>query len=152
MSLMRRSTRSVTSSGLLGKVGETLSKPVRGMWAGNFHSLAAGTAVFPNVPLRSQALLLAQLPDFGARNALVLTVIPLANVVGDLDAGFAVPGGGGAGSVAMLGPGQRVLDTEVQQLEGALGALARRDVAVMSVSGSVLGGGKAGKRRDATQC
>lgn len=58
-----------------------------------------------------------------------MAVVPLADVLGDLDAGAAVETGR-LGLDAPLLPRQRVVDAEVEKLEGPLRSLAGRYVAV----------------------
>jgi hypothetical protein len=91
-----------------------------------FRALAAGAAILPDVPGAGDALVGPELADVGAGDALVVAVVPLADVLGDLDGGAAAQPG--AGLVAVGLPGQ-VADAEVEQLKGALRALARGDVA-----------------------
>lgn len=90
-------------------------------------ALSAGAAVAPNVPVGVEALLGAAAADLGARDALVVAVVPLADVVGDLDAGAADEGARVLRAVGR--PGEGVLDAEVEELKGALGALPGGDVA-----------------------
>ena len=52
---------------------------------GRGHLLATGAAVFPNIPMFREALLLPKRPDLRARDALVLAVVPFSDVLGDLD-------------------------------------------------------------------
>lgn len=58
------------------------------------NSLAARAAVVPNVPASAaalvEALARAQLANLGAGDTLVVAVVPLLDVVGDLDAGGAL--------------------------------------------------------------
>lgn len=78
-----------------------------------------------------EPLALPQVADLGTRDALVVAVVPLADGLGDLDAGAAVVGGRLVhGLRAVLDPGQRVAYAQVQQLKGALGALAGGYVAM----------------------
>ena len=98
------------------------------------HLLAAGTPIAPDVPLPGNPLLGAPPPDLGRRNPLVLAVLPLADGLGDLHVGVALvaPVGGGlevCGRGAAGGPRESVPGPDVQELEGALGALAGGDVA-----------------------
>lgn len=93
--------------------------------------LSTRTAVPPDVPVLIQALLLPQPADLGAGDALVVAIVPLPDVLGDLDAGVALEAGllvvrrgGGGGAVGL--PGQ-VLEAEAEQLEGPLRTLAGRD-------------------------
>jgi len=94
--------------------------------------LPARTPVPPDIPRPRQALPLPDLPDLGRRDALVVAVVPLADVLGDLDAGRArgvvrrvVVGG----AVPVPGEGF-VLLADSEELEGALGAPAGGDVAL----------------------
>lgn len=96
------------------------------------NSLSAGTAIPPDVPVLIQPLVPPQGPDLGARDALVVAIVPLADVLGDLDARAA-----GLGAVAVRGgavslPG-KVSEAQVQQLEGALRTGAGGDESVMYV-------------------
>ena len=87
--------------------------------------LAARTAIRPDIP-RALPFLRALFLDLRGRNALVVAVVPLADVAGDGDLG-----------VGALGRGLRVLDlprvgvvaAEVEELDGLLCARAGRDVA-----------------------
>jgi hypothetical protein len=93
------------------------------------HSLATGAAIPPDIPVFAESLLLALAPDLRARDAFIVAVVPFADVLGDLDAGTA----GMAASLlagAMGLPRQGLLEAKVQELKGALGALAGGDVAV----------------------
>lgn len=80
-----------------------------------------------------QALVLPQPPDLGGGDALVGAVVPLADVVGDLDAGAAGIVMQALG-VAVGLPGQ-VAEAEVEQLQGALGSPAGRDESIGWVGG-----------------
>ena len=98
--------------------------------------LAALTAVFPYIPMALDASFFAQLPDFGAGDAFIVSVIPLPDVLGDLDPGIALHAGAvRLGAVGV--PWQRSLDAEVQQLKGLLGSLSGRNIAVLEVSALV---------------
>lgn len=94
------------------------------------------TAIPPNIPACAQALLLPQRADVGRRDALVGAVVPLADVVGDFDRGAA--GRVRAVGLAVRRPGQLVSVRDVEELEGALGALAGGYVAGGGVSLQVL--------------
>jgi hypothetical protein len=99
----------------------------------NIHVLSPRTSVPPNVPVRVQPLARAQLADLGRRDALVLAVVPLADVLGDLNlrgAGQAVAFARG-GDYAVRSPGQPVVEGEVQQFQRPLGAAAGGDVAFL---------------------
>jgi hypothetical protein len=86
--------------------------------------LSARTPITPDIPVRVQPLAPPDLPDLGRRDALVLAVVPLADVFRDLNVGRA------RGVVyvvvvwAVSAPGQRlVLLADAEELEGALCAL-----------------------------
>lgn len=49
------------------------------------HSLSTRAAIPPDVPARIETLLLPQLPDFLGGDTLVVTIIPLSDVLGDFD-------------------------------------------------------------------
>lgn len=85
--------------------------------------LPAGAAVPPDVPALAQALILPQLADLGARDALIVAIVPLADVLGDFYARVA----GQAGCVARgaMGVPGEVPEAEVEQLESPLGSLPR---------------------------
>lgn len=90
--------------------------------------LAPGTSIPPDIPVGIQTLLLAELFDLRRRNALVVAIVPLADVLGDLDTGFA--GQAVIARLTMRSPGKRVLVLQVEELQGALGTPSWRDVAV----------------------
>lgn len=50
--------------------------------------LSTWATIPPDVPVGIQALLLPELPDMGRGNALVVAIVPLANILGDLDLGL----------------------------------------------------------------
>lgn len=56
---------------------------------GRGNSLAARTSIAPDIPGAWNPLLSADLADLGARDALVVAVVPFADVFGDLDRGLA---------------------------------------------------------------
>lgn len=89
--------------------------------------LSTRTSIPPDIPPPLYALLLTDLPDLWAGDALVLTIVPLADVLGDLDLGR-VAVTSILLQVAMRFPWERVLEAKVEQLKGALGALTRRYV------------------------
>ncbi len=94
--------------------------------------LAAGAAVLPDVPVARNALRCALRADFLGRDALVVTVVPLADGLRDLDARVAVAVGPRPlvlVDVAVLLPGQASGQAEVEELECALGSFARGNVA-----------------------
>ena len=82
-----------------------------------------------------QPLLLSLLLDLSACDALVVAVVPLGDVGCDRDTGVGTVGA--AFRRAMLLPRERVVAANVQELECALSAGPRRDVAVMCVSDTV---------------
>lgn len=108
-------------------------------------AVAVGAAVAPDVPgWRVEGLGLADLPDFGGGDTLVVAVVPLGDFVGDGHAGVTA---GGAVCGGWLGlPGERVVAAYVEEFEGALGAGAGRDVAVRLRVGLVEEGWKLGER------
>ena len=89
-----------------------------------FRRLAARTTICPDIP-RPEPLFFAPFPDLFRRDALVLAVVPLADVRRDGD--FCIGADGGGLLVRDL-PGVGVVAAEVKELEGLLGAGARGDV------------------------
>jgi hypothetical protein len=73
-------------------------------------------------------LFCADAADLGTGDAFVVTIVPLSNVFGDLN--VSVTGEAVCWSVAMAAPRQGTGVLQIEQLEGALGTLARRDVSV----------------------
>jgi hypothetical protein len=107
----------------------TSQKMFNGQMSCKLHSLATRAAIPPDIPILAEPLLLALASDLRTRDALVVTVVPLADVFSNLDAGTAgVAASLLAGAVGL--PRQGFLEAEVQELKGALGALAGGDVAV----------------------
>jgi hypothetical protein len=106
----------------------------------NEHLLPPRTPIPPDIPPRTpiyiQPLLPAQRADGRRREALVVAVVPLADVVGDLDLGVARRVR--AVGLAVRGPGELGQVGDVEELEGSLGALAGGDVAVWGVSNVVF--------------
>lgn len=98
-----------------------------GTRGGNTNSLASRAAIAPDVPGAREPLRRAPPPDLGARDALVVAVVPLADVLGDLDARGALEPV--ARRAAVPRPGEMPRDAEVEQLKRPLGALPRGDVA-----------------------
>lgn len=96
--------------------------------------LAARAAIAPNVAVLRKTLLLADAADFRRCDALVVAVVPFANVFGDLDAGVAVRAV--ALDLSVFLPGEIVLDAEVQQFKSPLGTFARGDVADLPLAGA----------------
>jgi len=91
------------------------------------NSLPTRTPIFPNIPSGRQPLLGPQPPDLRTCNALVVPVVPFADVLGDVNVGAARQAGWG---VAVLLPGEMARKAEVEQLKGTLGTFTRGDVAV----------------------
>jgi hypothetical protein len=83
------------------------------------------TPIAPNIPVRSSLL-----PDLMRCKTLVVTVVPFGDAVCDFDicvrAGIEAGGGGGGG------PREARFAADVEEFEGALGAGAGGDVAVVS--------------------
>lgn len=95
-------------------------------------ALAAWAAVVPNIPAALEALVGADLANLGAGDALILAIVPLPDVIGDLNRGRA--GETLARVVAVGLPWQRaVWQTQIEELKGALSALAGRYVADCTV-------------------
>ena len=74
----------------------------------------------PHLLPRSRSLLL----DLRARQAFVVPVVPFPDVVCELDLGFCADVGGGVVGVGVLLPGQFVAAADVEEFEGAAGAVA----------------------------
>ena len=93
--------------------------------------LAKGAAISPDVPVALVALLGAELADLGALEALVLAIVPLADVLADLDLGPAVSDEMARRGLLAVGfPGElRGGDAEIEELKGALGTLTGGDIA-----------------------
>jgi hypothetical protein len=91
-------------------------------------TLAPGTAIFPNIP-GPEPVLGALLPDLRRRDALVVAVVPLADVGRDGDFGV---GTHGRGLRVRDLPRVRVVAAEVEELERLLGARAGRDESVVA--------------------
>ncbi len=145
MSLISLSKRSVTCSGdlfprLTSEYFHDVKKSVIGThaecrWEGA-DSLSSRTPIPPDIPSPHQAVPPPDVPDLGRRDALVVTVVPLADVLRDLDVGRARGVGYIVVSDAVPVPGQRlVLLPDAEELEGALCALPRGDVAAIVSTG-----------------
>ena len=94
--------------------------------------LSSRTPVPPDVPRARHAGPPPHLPDVGRRDALVVAVVPLADVVRDLHVGRArrvVLADALGGAVPVPRQGLAVL-ADAEELKGALGALPGGDVAV----------------------
>ena len=99
------------------------------------HLLSPRTAIPPDIPVGVQSLLSPTFPDLGRGDALVLAIVPLPNILGDFHLGVAsCPL---AERLAMGFPGQLVFVDDVEQLQGALGAAPRRDIAGGRKKGTV---------------
>jgi len=107
----------------------------------------ARTPICPDIPW-SLALFLADLPDFFARYALVVAVVPLADLIRDRDLGIRVPRDTRTRArVCLRGrrgimPGEWIGAAQVQELEGPLCAVHGRNVAghyISSLSLSIHG-------------
>lgn len=90
--------------------------------------LSSWTAISPNVPSSLNALLGSHSADFRARDAFVVTVVPLSNVLGDFDCGATLKAT--ASRAAVWLPGQWPRYSNIEQLECPLGSFPGRDVAV----------------------
>lgn len=93
--------------------------------------LPTRTPILPNIPHALIPLLRPPLPNLRARDTLVVAVVPLADVIRDLDPGGAVGEVVAVGwGVAVGGPGELVRgDAEVEELKGSLGSGSGGDVA-----------------------
>jgi hypothetical protein len=83
-----------------------------------FRRLAAWTAIYPDIP-RPEPLLCAPFPDLLRCDALVLAIVPLADVRCDGDLCISADGGG---LLVRDLPGVGVVAAEIEELEGLLGA------------------------------
>jgi hypothetical protein len=90
--------------------------------------LSSGAAISPDIPGRIKPLLLPQPSDIGRRDALVIAIIPFPDVFGDLNLSLAFQTVLCTGAMGI--PGQLLLQSEVEQLKGPLGSLARRNITV----------------------
>jgi hypothetical protein len=106
-------------------VSNLLDQPIHSL-NNIFRRLAARTTICPDIP-RPEPLLFAPFPDLLRRDALVLAVVPLADVRCDGD--FCIGADGGGLLVRDL-PGVGVVAAEVKELEGLLGTGARGDVSL----------------------
>ena len=103
-------------------------------------ALTPGAAVAPNIPFPLLSVLFSSGGDFGGCDAFVLAVVPFADVGGYLDAGGCADGGGGlrGGVLRGLLPGEFGGAAEVEEFEGAAGAVAGGDVAVVGGRGVLV--------------
>ena len=99
------------------------------------HLLSTGTAISPYIPIAGESLGLAQGANLRTCNALVVAVVPFTDILGDLNAGLAVEPCR-TGLFTPLIPGQRVFNSEVEELEGSLCSLSWGYVSVSRVGGS----------------
>jgi hypothetical protein len=80
--------------------------------------------------MRVQTLFLALLTNLGGRDALVITVIPFRDAICYGDTGVGSGWTRGLFSGGGLGlPREGIVAADVEELEGTLGAVPRRDVA-----------------------
>jgi hypothetical protein len=93
------------------------------------NALPTWTAVSPDVPTGCESLRLPSGADFGRGYALVVAVVPFADVLGDLDLSVAGQAGDILGPVS--DPRQRLVQAEVEQFKSALGSLSRGDISTM---------------------
>jgi hypothetical protein len=88
-------------------------------------SLSPGTPIPPDIPRPLDPVAPPVLPDLRRRDALVVAVVPLADVLRDLDVGRARRVVVAVVRAAVPGPGQGlVLLADAEELKGPLGALA----------------------------
>lgn len=93
----------------------------------NGNSLSKSAPVPPYIPSLHQTLLFANGADLWARYALIIAVVPLADILGNLDAGFAVEACFRK-LLAVDFPRQGIRNVEIEQFKGPLCSLSRRDV------------------------
>lgn len=93
------------------------------------HSLSSGTAISPDIPVLIQSLLLSQLSDVRTGDTLVVTIVPLPDVLGDFDASMALKSGLIIAGGPMCLPRQ-IFETEVEQFKGSLSPHTGRDKSV----------------------
>lgn len=86
------------------------------------NSLATGTAIPPDIPGAFKPLFGPLLANLGARDALVVAVVPFADVLGDLYLGATFEPVTGCVPVGL--PGECARNAQVQELKSPLGALA----------------------------
>lgn len=91
------------------------------------NSLTTWASVSPNVPGAFVALLGSKLTNIGAGDAFIVAIVPLPDVLGDLDVG-------GAGQTIVRGvtvrvPGKSSVDPKIEKFKGALGTLTGRHIA-----------------------
>lgn len=102
-----------------------------------FDLLATGAPVSPDIPGALVTLLGADSANLRAGDSLVVAVVPLTDVLGDLDPGGALRDAVAAdGSLAVRLPGQVLVgEAQVEELECPLGSLAGGYVAVARKKG-----------------
>lgn len=87
--------------------------------------LSAWTSILPDIPRTQYPVPPPDISYFGRRDTFVLAVIPLPDVLRDLNVGRARGSGGAVVTGPVSVPGQRlVLLADAEKLKGALGALA----------------------------
>lgn len=102
--------------------------------------LATGAPVSPDIPGTLVTLLSAESANLRAGDSLVVAVVPLADVLSDLDPGGALGDALAADwSLAMRLPGQVLVgEAQVEELECSLGSLAGGYVAVARGKGCMV--------------
>lgn len=99
-------------------------------WIKKENVLPAGTPIGPNIP-PSLPLLLSQLLNLFTRQALIIAVIPLSDILRDLHLRFTSYRIGGRKRVGVIVvPGQFVSAANIQQFECTAGAVPGGDVAI----------------------
>lgn len=88
--------------------------------------LSPGTAILPNVPGSFDALLGSHSADLRACNTLVVPIVPLPNVLGNLDFGATLETV--ADGITMRLPRQWIGYAKIEQFKRALGSFSWRDV------------------------
>ena len=87
--------------------------------------LSTRTSIRPNIP-RPLPPLSPLLPNLLTSQPLIITIIPLPNSLRDLNLGL---GPNSLSRIPPLIPGESFSTADLEELEGALGAMARGDVA-----------------------
>ena len=94
-------------------------------------ALPSRAAVAPDIPFSFYPIFFSSSGDFGGGDAFVVAVVPFADVRGYLYSGVGANGGGFRVGWILMGflPGEFVSAAEVEEFEGAAGAVAGGDVA-----------------------
>lgn len=105
--------------------------------------LSTRTAISPDVPVLIQSLLFSHLPNVRTSDTFIVTIVPLPDVFGNLNAGIAFESGAPTGVIiitrsrAVCLPWQ-VFEPEVKQLKRSLSSLAGRYESVRGIVSTVF--------------